>query len=146
MNHLCVHRGALIQAMLPGHKAAALPAAAGERYTDRQLNDRIDRIGLALTRRGFGRGASALILLKNRAEFLMIQPALGRIGSAAIPASWRSTVPEIAYLAEHVIMRIPRPRGGRCWMVIAGGGGPGPRFLAITYFWSGCRATPWGRC
>jgi fatty-acyl-CoA synthase len=61
----------------------------------------IDGLALSLSRRGFGRGTAALLLLKNRIEFMLLAPALGRIGVSTIPTSWRSTVPEIEYLAKH---------------------------------------------
>jgi fatty-acyl-CoA synthase len=101
---------ALIQATVPGElslpaSSSPLPASplpgSGKTYSYREVNASIDRIGLALSRRGLGRGASALIFLKNRIEFLLIQPGVCRIGGSAVPASWRSTVPEIAYLAQH---------------------------------------------
>jgi fatty-acyl-CoA synthase len=94
-------RLALIQATAPGHKAGQGLDAGGKRHSYQEMNELIDRVGLALARRGFSRGSSALILLKNRVEFLVVQPALGRIGSTAIPASWRSTVPELCYLAQN---------------------------------------------
>jgi fatty-acyl-CoA synthase len=99
-------RPALVQATLPAVKGATEPAAGISgpplrTYTYRQLNEAIDRVGLALTRRGIGRGSAVLLLLKNRVEFIVIQAALSRIGARAVPASWRSTVPEIAYLARH---------------------------------------------
>jgi fatty-acyl-CoA synthase len=83
-----------------------LAQAGGKRaedqvYTYREVNDLVDRIGLALRRWGVGPGESALVMLKNRPEFLMIQLGIGRIGGAAVSVSWRSTVPELVYLASH---------------------------------------------
>lgn len=96
-------RPALVQATLPAVKGSAetLPSSPLRTYTYRELNEAIDQVGLALARRGVGRGNSALLLLKNRVEFVVIQAALSRIGARATPASWRSTVPEVAYLARH---------------------------------------------
>src|SRR5262249_21352219 len=54
-----------------------------------------------LTRAGVGRGSRILMLIKNRAEFVLIQPALNRIGGSAVTISWRSTAPEIEYIAKH---------------------------------------------
>jgi fatty-acyl-CoA synthase len=93
---------ALIQATVPGQLSLSEPLpGSGKAYSYWEVNESVDRIGLALSRRGVGRGSSALILLKNRCELLLIQPSLSRIGGSAIPASWRSTVPEIEYLAQH---------------------------------------------
>lgn len=75
---------------------------AGDRvYSYRELNDTIDRLGLAMHRWGIGPERGALVMLKNRPEFLIIQPAIARIGGAAVSVSWRSTIPELAYVAEH---------------------------------------------
>jgi fatty-acyl-CoA synthase len=41
------------------------------------------------------------MLLKNRVEFILIQPALSRLGGSAVTISWRSTAPEIEYIAKH---------------------------------------------
>jgi fatty-acyl-CoA synthase len=91
-------RTALIQATSPSRRDVE---GVRRLYSYREMNETIDRIAVALHRRGLGRGTSVLILLKNRIEFLMIQPAQGRIGGTVVPASWRSTVPEIEYLARH---------------------------------------------
>jgi fatty-acyl-CoA synthase len=56
---------------------------------------------MALVRRGVGRGSAVLILVKNRIEFFLLGLAANRAGAAAVTVSWRSTVPELAYLAAH---------------------------------------------
>jgi fatty-acyl-CoA synthase len=93
-------RTVAIQATWPG-KAEGGKAPPHRLVSYRELDAAIDRIGVALGKLGVGRGSRVLLLLKNRIEFLSIQPALGRIGGAAVPASWRSTVPEIEYLCAH---------------------------------------------
>ena len=70
-------------------------------YSFFELNDLMDRVGLALQRRGIGPGSSALLMLKNRPEFLIIQPAVGRVGAGAVSVSWRSTARELEYIAAH---------------------------------------------
>ena len=96
-------RTAIVQVTSPARPAGApdIGRAARGHYTYREMNEAIDRIGLALSRRSIERGAGVLLLIKNRIEFLLIQPALGRVGASAVPASWRSTAPEIEYLAKH---------------------------------------------
>jgi fatty-acyl-CoA synthase len=42
-----------------------------------------------------------LILVKNRIEFFILGLAANRAGASAVTCSWRSTVPELAYLAGH---------------------------------------------
>lgn len=82
------------------------PRAEGGRGEDRvysffELNERIDRLSAALDRRGIGPGATVLLVLKNRPEFLICQAAIARVGGAVVTASWRSTPAELAYLASH---------------------------------------------
>ncbi len=74
-------------------------------FTFGELNERLERLGAALTRRGFKKGSAVLMLLKNRAEFILIQPAIGRLGASAVTISWRSTAPEIEYIAKHAGVR-----------------------------------------
>ena len=96
-------RVALVQATSPARPPGAPDGLGTARlqYSYREMNEVIDRIGLSLSRCGVSRGTSVLILVKNRIEFLLLQPAIGRIGGKAVPASWRSTAPEIEYLARH---------------------------------------------
>jgi len=70
-------------------------------YSFFELNALMDRVGQALSQRGLGRGSPVLLILKNRPEFVLVQSGLGRIGGAAVSISWRSTAPEIQYVAKH---------------------------------------------
>jgi fatty-acyl-CoA synthase len=70
-------------------------------FTFAEVNERLERLGAALTGRGFKKGSAVLMLLKNRVEFILIQPALGRLGASAVTISWRSTAPEIEYIAKN---------------------------------------------
>ena len=70
-------------------------------YSFFEINGLMDRIGVALTARGFVKGTAALIVLKNRPELLLLQAGIGRIGGAAVAVSWRSTAAELVYLGEH---------------------------------------------
>ncbi|AUX45658.1 AMP-dependent ligase [Sorangium cellulosum] len=94
------HRSAVIdpRSLAPG---AAEGPAEDRVYSYVELNERIDRLGLALDRRGVGPGVTALVALKNRPEFVTSQVAIARVGGSAVTASWRSTPAELAYLAGH---------------------------------------------
>jgi len=70
-------------------------------YSFFELNDTIDRIAAGLAARGIRRGDAVLIALKNRPEFIILQAAVGRLGAAAVSVSWRSTAPEMEYIATH---------------------------------------------
>ena len=92
-------RPALIQAGLPGDKE--LGAKEVKRLTYGDVDRLADRIGMALSRRGLGRGTAVLMLVKNRVEFFVLGPAVSRIGASLVTVSWRSTPAEIEYLANH---------------------------------------------
>jgi fatty-acyl-CoA synthase len=66
-----------------------------------ELDRRIDSIAHALSRRGFGRGTSVLMMMKNRPEFIEAATGIARMGGAAVSVSWRSTASELVYLASH---------------------------------------------
>jgi len=66
-----------------------------------QLDREIDRLGWGLRAHGFRRGDRAVFMLKNRPEFIALQPAMSRIGAAGVSVSWRSTPSELEYLLLH---------------------------------------------
>ena len=92
-------RPALVQAGLPGRKEAGAPEAG--RLSYQEANDLADRLALALVHRGLGPGSAVMVLLKNRIEFFVVGLAAGRAGASTVTVSWRSTVPELEYLARH---------------------------------------------
>jgi fatty-acyl-CoA synthase len=67
----------------------------------RELDSRMSRAAAALQRRGFARNTSVVIMMRNRPEFREVQTGAARIGAAGVSVSWRSTAPELAYLANH---------------------------------------------
>lgn len=66
-----------------------------------ELDGRIDRLSAGLGRRGIGRKASVILMMRNRQEFVEVGAAAARGGAAAVSISWRSTAKELAYLATH---------------------------------------------
>ncbi len=69
--------------------------------TFRQLDENMSRAGAGLQRRGFRRGASIVVMMRNRPEFLEVQGGASRLGAAAVSVSWRSTAAELEYLVNH---------------------------------------------
>ncbi|MFW5739380.1 MAG: class I adenylate-forming enzyme family protein [Myxococcota bacterium] len=69
--------------------------------TFRELDDQIEGIGHGLRAKGIGRGARVVIMLENRPELIALQPAMSRMGAAAVNISWRSTPSELAYFVNH---------------------------------------------
>ena len=73
-----------------------------DRWTYRELDDRIDRLAAGLRdKHGIKPGDAAILVMHNRPEFLEIQSAMARLGGAAVTVSWRSTPAELTYLVEH---------------------------------------------
>ena len=66
-----------------------------------QLEERLNRLGQGLRRRGLERKQGALVVLRNRPEFVEISAGLQRIGASSIAVSWRSTAKELRYLLEN---------------------------------------------
>jgi acyl-CoA synthetase (AMP-forming)/AMP-acid ligase II len=74
-------------------------AAAERAYSCFEVNDTVDRVAAGLASNGIRRSDAVLIALKNRPEFVLLQAAVGRLGASAVSVSWRSTAPEIEYIA-----------------------------------------------
>jgi fatty-acyl-CoA synthase len=73
----------------------------GTSLTFAELDQKIDRLAVGLRRRGVGRKARILVMMKNRPEFILLHGAAGRLGAAGVSISWRSTPAELLYLAEN---------------------------------------------
>lgn len=85
---------------------AGLDRAGAGRDDDRvlsfhALDELIDRAAHGLEARGVGRGSAAIVMVKNRPEFLVASSAIGRLGAASVSVSWRSTHAELEYVAKH---------------------------------------------
>jgi len=65
-----------------------------------QLDRECDRVANGLKRRKLA-GQSVLLMAKNRPECLTMATGASRTGSALVTISWRSTVAELVYLANH---------------------------------------------
>jgi fatty-acyl-CoA synthase len=76
------------------------PAAGDQSLTFGELDDRMNRVAAALQERGLGRGARVIVMARNRPEFVEMQGGTGRAGSAGVSVSWRSTGPELAFVAR----------------------------------------------
>ncbi len=83
------------------HRIALIDVAKDRAYSYYELDATIDRTAAALAGAGLGKGDAVLFLLKNVPEFLFLQPAVSRLGGAAVTVSWRSTAHELGYLLEN---------------------------------------------
>lgn len=61
----------------------------------------ITRAAAGLLEAGARPGASVLLVMRNRPEFIVAQNAAALIGCAAVSASFHATAEELSYLAEH---------------------------------------------
>lgn len=71
-----------------------------QRLTYGELDRECDRVAAGLRRRGL-QGQSVLVMMKNRPEYMVLGTGASRAGAAQVTISWRSTAPELAYLANH---------------------------------------------
>jgi len=67
------------------------------RYTWREFDQEVNRLGHALAARG-GAGGRVACMLGNGAEYLITQQALARIGGTAVQIGYRSKPAEIAFI------------------------------------------------
>ncbi|MCK8671750.1 fatty-acid--CoA ligase FadD5 [Rhodococcus sp. NPDC003382] len=70
----------------------------GESITWAQLDERVDKLADALSRRGVGFGDRVIILMLNRPEYLETVLAANALGAIAVPVNFRLTPPEVAFL------------------------------------------------
>lgn len=73
----------------------------GHTTTWAELNHRVCGLAGALHRRGVGSGDRVMILMLNRPEFIEATLAAGMLGAIAVPANFRLTPPELAYLVDN---------------------------------------------
>lgn len=81
--------------------AGAHGSTADRAYSFAELDATIDRAAAGLAAKGIRRGDAVLVAMKNRPEFVIVQAAVGRLGASAVSVSWRSTAPEMEYIATH---------------------------------------------
>ncbi len=84
-----------------GRPDAIALADEARRLSYAEVDRRIDRVVTELSARGLGKGSPIVIALHNRVELLELQAVATRLGGAAVSASWRSTVDELAYVVSH---------------------------------------------
>ena len=70
----------------------------GESITWAQLDERVNKLADALSRRGVGFGDRVIILMLNRPEYLETVLAANALGAIAVPVNFRLTPPEVAFL------------------------------------------------
>ena len=67
-------------------------------FTNREFNERVNRMAHALTAWGVGKGERVAVLMTNASEFLEIFFACAKTGAIMVPVNFRLAVPELAYI------------------------------------------------
>ncbi len=75
-------------------------------FTNREFNERVNRIAHALTAWGIGRGERIAVLMTNTSEFLEIFFACAKTGAIMAPLNFRLAVPELAYILRDCAPRV----------------------------------------
>jgi len=67
-------------------------------FTNREFNERVNRMAHALTAWGVGKDERVAVLMANASEFLEIFFACAKTGAIMVPVNFRLAVPELAYI------------------------------------------------
>lgn len=74
----------------------------GERYSYKELNERVNSFAYALKQHGIGKGSRVGMLLLNGPEFITVFYALIKLGACVSPFNYRYTLAEMEQLNEVV--------------------------------------------
>ena len=75
-------------------------------FTNREFNERVNRMAHALTAWGVGQGERVAVLMTNASEFLEIFFACAKTGAIMVPVNFRLAVPELAYIFRDSAPRV----------------------------------------
>ena len=75
-------------------------------FTNREFNERVNRMAHALAAWGVGKGERIAVLMSNSSEFLEIFFACAKMGAIMVPVNFRLAVPELAYIFKDCDPRI----------------------------------------
>ncbi len=75
-------------------------------FTNREFNERVNRMSHALMAWGVGRGERIAALMTNSSEFLEIFFACAKTGAIMAPLNFRLAVPELAYILRDCAPRV----------------------------------------
>ncbi len=70
----------------------------GTAYRYAEIDAYMDAVACWLNARGIARGDRAMLFMRNRPEYIVVQGATTRAGCGSVNASWRSTPAELLYL------------------------------------------------
>ncbi|RJR27621.1 MAG: hypothetical protein C4582_00345 [Desulfobacteraceae bacterium] len=82
-------------------KMAVIDVEQDKRYTYRQFNERVNRLGNALLEQGVSKGDKVAMLMGDRVEFLEFMYALNKIGAVWVPMNYRSLADDVEYVVNN---------------------------------------------
>ncbi|MCG3771030.1 MAG: Long-chain-fatty-acid--CoA ligase FadD13 [Nitrosomonadaceae bacterium] len=75
-------------------------------FTNREFNERVNRMAHALVAWGVGRGERVAVLMGNASEFLELFFACAKTGAIMAPLNFRLAVPELLYILKDCAPRV----------------------------------------
>jgi fatty-acyl-CoA synthase len=75
-------------------------------FTNREFNERVNRMAHALSAWQVGRGERVAVLMTNTSEFLEIFFACAKTGAIMVPVNFRLAVPELTYIFQDCAPRV----------------------------------------
>ncbi len=99
---------------IPRKTASQYPDACaivfeGQRWTYRELNERVNRLANALAALGFAKGSRAAVLAENTSKYLETYFAAAKLGMSVTPLNFR--------LSEEEIVHIVRDSESSCFLI-----------------------------
>lgn len=82
-------------------KLALVDWDRGRRYTYSELNSRINRLANSFLGLGLQKGDKVALLMRDRAEFVELVYALGKIGVVWVPLNYRSLPKEMEFIIDN---------------------------------------------
>ncbi len=88
-------------ALIFPNKIAIIDVDQNKRYTYRQFNEQVNRLGNALLKLGAQKGDKIALLLGDQAEFLEFMYAINKIGAVWVPINYRSLANDVEYIVNN---------------------------------------------
>ena len=72
-----------------------------ERYTYRQMNEKVNRLAYSLAELGWNKGEKVGIMLKNCTEWVVSYFALAKLGLVVVPVNYMLKAPEVEFIIKN---------------------------------------------
>jgi len=88
-------------ALIFPNKTAIIDIKQNKRYSYRQFNEQVNRLGNALLKLGVQKGDKVALLMGDQAEFLEFMYAINKIGAVWVPINYRSLANDVEYIINN---------------------------------------------